>query len=85
MSCPSKLSYSHAPFSSGGVQNAGSAAQMSCLRSGKLPAALSSGQSTVLACGNDFYSSPRLDKDGARLAWVTWNHPNMPWCVTAGP
>ncbi|CAK0782907.1 hypothetical protein CVIRNUC_006102 [Coccomyxa viridis] len=40
---------------------------------------LSSGQSTVLAGGNDFYSSPRLDKDGARLAWVTWNHPNMPW------
>ena len=48
-------------------------------------AALSSGQSTVLAGGNDFYSNPRLDKDGARLAWVTWNHPNMPWCVTAKP
>jgi len=33
----------------------------------------------VLAAGNDFYSSPRLNPDGSRLAWLSWDHPNMPW------
>jgi dipeptidyl aminopeptidase/acylaminoacyl peptidase len=33
----------------------------------------------VLVSGNDFYSSPRLNPDGSRLAWLTWNHSNMPW------
>ncbi|MDQ3655726.1 MAG: S9 family peptidase, partial [Chloroflexota bacterium] len=37
---------------------------------------------TVLVTGTDFVSSPRLSRDGSRLAWISWNHPNMPWDST---
>ncbi|HKP46937.1 MAG TPA: S9 family peptidase [Pyrinomonadaceae bacterium] len=40
---------------------------------------LASGAATVLVSGNDFYSSPRLNAAADRFAWLTWNHPNMPW------
>lgn len=33
----------------------------------------------VIASGDDFYSSPCLNPDGSRLAWLSWRHPNMPW------
>src|SRR5215468_2534124 len=33
----------------------------------------------IVVSENDFYSSPRISPDGSRLAWLTWNHPNMPW------
>ena len=34
---------------------------------------------TVLVSGADFYSDPMLSPDGTRLAWLQWQHPNMPW------
>jgi dipeptidyl aminopeptidase/acylaminoacyl peptidase len=41
--------------------------------------ALDSGTVQVLAEGHDFFSSPCLSPDGKQLAWLAWNHPNMPW------
>ena len=38
-----------------------------------------SGAITTLQAGYDFYSNPRINHDGTRLAWLCWNHPNMPW------
>lgn len=29
--------------------------------------------------GTDFVMAPTLSTDGTKLAWVTWNHPQMPW------
>jgi dipeptidyl aminopeptidase/acylaminoacyl peptidase len=33
----------------------------------------------VLSSGHNFYASPRLSPDGRWLAWLAWDHPNMPW------
>ncbi len=32
-----------------------------------------------LAEGADFYMQPVWHPDGQRVAWVEWDHPNMPW------
>lgn len=38
-----------------------------------------SAEPTVVASGNDFYAAPRPSADGKLLAWLTWNHPLMPF------
>lgn len=41
--------------------------------------AIGDGTVTSLAEGHDFYASPCLSPDGGWLAWITWDHPDMPW------
>ncbi|MBN9178976.1 MAG: S9 family peptidase, partial [Microbacterium sp.] len=36
------------------------------------------GVRTVVS-GSDFVAHPEVSPDGERLAWIAWNHPDMPW------
>jgi dipeptidyl aminopeptidase/acylaminoacyl peptidase len=40
------------------------------------------GSIETLVSGSDFYSSMRFDRHGQRLAWLAWDHPNLPWDST---
>ncbi|MGH1364161.1 MAG: prolyl oligopeptidase family serine peptidase [Calditrichia bacterium] len=42
---------------------------------------LESGENTseLLVSGADFYSSPTIRNDGTEMAWLCWNHPQLPW------
>ena len=39
----------------------------------------SDGRVDTVVSGPDFVSDPRWSPDGAALAWLEWNHPDMPW------
>ena len=42
----------------------------------------SDGAGRVLVAGPDFVAAPRPSPDGNRLAWIEWDHPDMPWDAT---
>uniref|UniRef100_UPI000FDC13C3 S9 family peptidase n=1 Tax=Microbacterium sp. CPCC 204701 TaxID=2493084 RepID=UPI000FDC13C3 len=42
-------------------------------------AARDSSRVVSLAAGSDFVAQPALSPDGTLLAWIAWNHPDMPW------
>ena len=71
-------------------------AQLVCVRedhTGERPSAVrntlvavplaGSSAGVVLFTGTDFVAHPRLSRDGRSLAFVAWNHPNMPWDATS--
>ncbi len=37
---------------------------------------------TVVAEGHDFFLEPRVAPGGSRLAWIAYDHPDMPWNAT---
>ena len=41
--------------------------------------ALGQAEQVILTQGSDFCSTPRISPEGTTLAWLTWDHPNMPW------
>ncbi len=40
------------------------------------------GSVRVLVSGPDFVAAPRPSPDGSMMAWLEWDHPDMPWDAT---
>ncbi len=40
------------------------------------------GAMETLIGGHDFYAFPTVSADGNKIAWICWDHPNMPWDET---
>lgn len=40
---------------------------------------IDTGNITMVVSGHDFYAYPKLNSDGNKLAFIAWNHPQMPW------
>lgn len=40
-------------------------------------------QIRALHAESDFVAAPALSPDGSKLAWLSWNHPDMPWTRSA--
>jgi dipeptidyl aminopeptidase/acylaminoacyl peptidase len=40
---------------------------------------LDGGTERILSASHHFLTAPQLSPDGARAAWIGWNHPAMPW------
>jgi dipeptidyl aminopeptidase/acylaminoacyl peptidase len=42
-------------------------------------AALDAERIRSIVAGSHFVASPRISPDGTKLAWIAWEHPQMPW------
>ena len=55
---------------------------MACRRTRSSPSRSTAASRRSSSAGPDFVAAPRLSPDGARLAWLEWDHPDMPWDAT---
>lgn len=48
----------------------------------QLVAIAGEGEMQIVHEGEDFYGAPALSADGRRIAWISWQLPDMPWLRT---
>lgn len=63
-------------------EHAESTEPKNCLVRLELNATTGDAQPQTIHAGHDFYACPRVSPDGSELAFVVWDHPNMPWDET---